>query len=192
MNMSDKIKILVVDHVPDVLLATSRLLKEAGYEVLEASTGKECLGVVRKSRPDLVCSRWCFPIWMAPRYASGLKPIRVCGDLIVVLLFDVRTSSETQVEGLEAGADGYILRPIPDRELLARVQSLVRFKQAEEALRRACDELEERAKERTADLARTNEHLVASEESLEERLRFETLLSEISARFVEVQGGKAS
>lgn len=52
--MSDKIRILVVDHDPDVLLATSRLLKEAGYEVLEASTGKECLGVVRRSRPDLV------------------------------------------------------------------------------------------------------------------------------------------
>jgi formate hydrogenlyase transcriptional activator len=55
---------------------------------------------------------------------------------------------------------------------------------AQEALRRAHDELEERVKERTADLATANEQLVASEKALEERLKFETLLAEISAHFV--------
>ena len=192
MSISDKIRILLVDHDPGVLLPTSRLLEEAGYEVLEASTGKECLEVMRKSRPDLVLLEVVLPDMDGTEVCKRIKADPSLRGPLVVLLSGVRTSSESQAEGLEAGADGYILRPMPDRELLARVQSLVRFKQAEEALRRARDELEERAKERTADLARTNEHLVASKESLEERLRFETLLSEISARFVEVQGGKAS
>jgi len=57
-------------------------------------------------------------------------------------------------------------------------------KRAEEVLRKAHDELEERVKTRAADLSRANEQLAASEASLEERLRFGTLLAEISSRFV--------
>jgi transcriptional regulator with GAF, ATPase, and Fis domain len=63
-------------------------------------------------------------------------------------------------------------------------QDITERKQAQEALQRAHDELEERVKERTADLVTANEQLVASEKALEERLRFETLLAEMSARFV--------
>jgi len=57
-------------------------------------------------------------------------------------------------------------------------------KRTEEALQKAHDELEERVKERTADLATANERLVVSENALEERLKFETLLANMSARFV--------
>jgi formate hydrogenlyase transcriptional activator len=57
-------------------------------------------------------------------------------------------------------------------------------KGAEEALQRAHDELEERVRIRTADLAIANEELVVSEKALEERLQFEQLLSDLSARFV--------
>jgi PAS domain S-box-containing protein len=57
-------------------------------------------------------------------------------------------------------------------------------KRAEEALQRAYDELEERVKERTIDLATANEQLVVSEKALEERLQFERMLSDLSVRFV--------
>jgi formate hydrogenlyase transcriptional activator len=63
-------------------------------------------------------------------------------------------------------------------------QDVTERKRAQEALQRAHDELEERVKERTTDLATANAQLVASEKALEERLKFETLLAEISARFV--------
>ncbi len=61
--MNDKAKILVVDYRRNVFLATSRLLKEADYEVLEASSGKGSLKIIREDHPDLVfCSRRHFPI----------------------------------------------------------------------------------------------------------------------------------
>jgi formate hydrogenlyase transcriptional activator len=63
-------------------------------------------------------------------------------------------------------------------------QEVTERKRAEKALQRSHDELEERVKERTFDLAAANEQLVASERALEERLKFESLLAEISGRFV--------
>ncbi len=69
------------------------------------------------------------------------------------------------------------------------VQDITERKRAQEALQRAHDELEERVKERTADLATTNEQLVASEKALEERLKFERMVSDLSARFVNTNPG---
>jgi len=65
-------------------------------------------------------------------------------------------------------------------------KDITKRKQAEEALQQSYDELEERVKTRTADLAKANEQVVASTEALENRLRFERLLSDLSARFVNI------
>jgi two-component system, LuxR family, sensor kinase FixL len=71
-------------------------------------------------------------------------------------------------------------------QMRAVISDITERRRAEEALQNAHDELEERVKERIADLAKANEQLVASKEGLEERLRFETLLAETSSRFVNV------
>ena len=55
-------------------------------------------------------------------------------DIFVILTSGIRTSSEHQAEGLNMGADGFIVKPVSNKELLARVQSMVRIKKAEEAL----------------------------------------------------------
>jgi DNA-binding response OmpR family regulator len=71
----------------------------------------------------------------------------------VVLLSAIETSADSQIIGLEAGADGYIARPIENRELLARVQALLRIK----APSRRCagaSRVGGSVAERTAELAR--------------------------------------
>ncbi len=56
-------------------------------------------------------------------------------DTFVILVSGVQVSSDAQADGLNVGADGYIIKPIPNKELLARVQAMVRIKRAEDGLR---------------------------------------------------------
>ena len=133
--MKETTKILITDDDPDVLLLTTKLLRRAGYEVLEASTGRECLEVVRAHHPDLVVLDVVLPDATGTELCTQIKADDHLRDIFVILLSGVQTSSEYQADGLNVGADGYIIKPIANKELLARVQAMVRIKRAEDALR---------------------------------------------------------
>ena len=170
-------KILVVDDDPHMLALTSAVLASGGYDVIEASTGKDALETVAKAHPDLVVLDVVLPDMSGFEVCKQIKSDPVLRSTFVALHSGLSTSSEAQTTGLDIGADGYIVKGIPNSELLARVNSLVRIKKAEDALQRANDELDQRVKERTAELAVANE-------ALAERLGFETILAEISGSFV--------
>ena len=135
-------QILVVDDEPDLLDINSTILRSAGYEVLEASTGNDCLRIATEEHPDLILLDVNLPD------ISGIdvcRQIKADPELIgtyVILISGMKASSENQVEGLEEGADGYIVRPISKRELLARVHAMMRIKDSETALRESKEELE--------------------------------------------------
>ena len=144
--MSKRARILVVDDDESLLRATSRLLDRAGHEVMEATTGSDGLRLVREKQPDLVLLDAVLPDM------DGLEVCRQIkadgrGSSLVVLLSTFRISPDDQAGGLEAGADGYIARPISNRELLARVQAMLRLKRAEDELRERTHQLGERVKE---------------------------------------------
>lgn len=175
---------LVVDDNIVVLTATCGLLRAAGYNVLHAGTCSDCLRMLSQERPDVVLLDVVLPDGNGVDLCSQIKHTRGLEKTFVVLLSSREVSSDRQVTGLEAGADGYIARPIENRELVARVQSMVRIQQAEAALRRAHDELEKRVEQRTAELASSNAALV---EEVDERIRAEKMMRSLSLRLVEVQ-----
>ena len=183
---SGQMKILVVDDDPHIFELTSAVLASGGYDVIEASTGKDALEAVARAHPDLVVLDVVLPDMSGFEVCKQIKSDPALRRTFVALHSGISTSSQAQTAGLDIGADGYIVKGIPANELLARVNSLVRIKKAEDALQRAHDELDQRVKERTAELLAANQRLVASEKSLLERLRFERLLSELSARVVYV------
>jgi DNA-binding response OmpR family regulator len=111
------------------------LLRRAGYEVLEASTGEECLDAVRVHHPDLILLDVMLPDMTGVDVCKQVKNNETLKDIYVILASGVRISSENQAEGLDIGADGYIVRPIPNKEFIARVQAGERIKRAEDALR---------------------------------------------------------
>ena len=127
--------ILVVDDNPLVLLGTSRVLRAAGYTVIEASTGEEGLRLVRERRPDLVLMDVCLPGISGLEAVQEIKADPELATIFVVIISASATSSERQAGGLDVGAEGYIVRPIPYQELLARVNAFLRQKKIADALR---------------------------------------------------------
>ena len=133
--MKDRIKILVTDDDPDVLLLTSSVLTRAGYEVLEARAGRECLEMMHTHHPDLVLLDVMLPDMKGSTVCRHIKADPELQGTFVILVSGVQVSSEYQARGLNIGADGYIVKPISNKELVARVQAMERIKKAEDALR---------------------------------------------------------
>ncbi|HEX2964553.1 MAG TPA: response regulator [Syntrophorhabdaceae bacterium] len=133
--MGEQFRVLVTDDNPDILLMSSTLLKRAGYDVLEAETGQQCLETARREHPDLILLDVILPDISGVRVCREIKADKELSDIFVILASGIQISSENQAEGLDIGADGYIIRPISNKEFVARVQAGERIKRAEDALR---------------------------------------------------------
>ncbi len=127
--------ILVVDD--DLLLqrATVRLLNQAGYRTCQASDGLTGLQMVREHKPDLTLLDVQLPDISGIHVCHRIKADPAQSSSFVVLVSGTRTDPQSQVDGLDEGADGYIVRPVTNAELLARVRGILRIKQAEDRLR---------------------------------------------------------
>ena len=142
--MSEATTILVTDDDPRMLALTTEVLREAGYKVLQASSGNECLEAVKARHPAIVLLDVMLPDTTGIELCRQIKADESLQGTFVILLSGVQVSSEHQADGLDAGADGYIAKPVSNKELLARVQSAVRIKQAVDALRKTEKEQQER------------------------------------------------
>jgi two-component system cell cycle response regulator len=134
-------RILIVDdHEDNVELLRARL-EARGYETLSASDGQEALESVRANVPDLMLLDI-----MMPRIDGIEVARRVKGDptlpFIPIIMQTALDSTEQKVEGLDAGADDYITKPINFAELEARVRSLLRIKALQEEVERQKTSLE--------------------------------------------------
>ena len=134
--MNQPAKILVVNAQNSTLRATCRLLESAGYSLLTAPGGAEALRLTGEQKPDLVLLDANLPDISGFDVCKQIKADTRLRGIFVVILSARHTGSSTQSEELETGADGYITRPIPRRELLACVQAMLRVQTAEKALRR--------------------------------------------------------
>jgi len=137
-----KAKILCIDDEPDLLNITEDILRSAGYEVILATTGHECLTLAKKEHPDLILLDVVLPDIDGFDVCKQIKSDRELFGIYIILISGKEISSETQAKGLEAGADGYIARPISGKELLARVQAMIRLRDSEMALRKSKETIE--------------------------------------------------
>lgn len=185
--MSEPVQILLVEDNPVVMLGLSQLLRAAGYAVAEARTGAEGLWLATEGVRDLILLDVVLPDCSGVELCRRIKANPALSGTFVVLLSSVQTASEQQATGLDAGADGYIARPIENRELVARVHSLVRIQQAELALRRAQGELEQRVRERTEELTQANAALQAAAERQRRYAERLKILRSIDQAILEVQ-----
>ena len=144
--MSDATRILVIDDDAKIRTVVRRGLAYEGYRVVEAASGEEGLEKAREHLPDLVVLDIMLPgidgIEVTRRLRSG-------GDEVAILMLTARDEVKDRVEGLENGADDYLVKPFSFEELLARVHALLRRRTAPagEMLRFADFELDVDARE---------------------------------------------
>jgi PAS domain S-box-containing protein len=134
--------ILVVDDDMALRRLTVALLTSAGYAATPAADGAEALRLAAEQQPDLALLDVGLPDINGMEMCRRLKADPATADIFVILFSSTDADAASQVAGLEGGADGYIARPISDRELVARVDALLRIKRAEAALRQANAQLQ--------------------------------------------------
>ena len=126
--------ILVVDDTQASRYATSRVLRGAGFDVLEATSGQEALALAQR-KPDLVVLDVNLPDIDGFEVCRRLRSRPDTARTPVIHLSATFTGSADQVRGFEGGADGYITHPVEPPVLIATVSAFLRTRRAEEALR---------------------------------------------------------
>ena len=115
--------VLIVDDDPKLLKMLGRTLTYEGLHVFSATNGTEALGEVQAHRPDVIVLDWMMP---GMDGLGVLEHLRNAGDQTLVLMLTPRDTVENRVEGLEGGADDYLVKPFTPAELLARIHTLLR------------------------------------------------------------------
>jgi DNA-binding response OmpR family regulator len=118
-----KTKILIVEDDPHILLGLEELLKSEGYETATCSRGDEALDVCAKFQPALMVLDIMLPGLSGYEVCKGLRARQA---LLPVLMLTAKGQEIDKVIGLDLGADDYVTKPFGVRELLARIQALLR------------------------------------------------------------------
>ncbi|MBV9916420.1 MAG: response regulator transcription factor [Solirubrobacterales bacterium] len=116
-------RVLTIEDDDAVRAALRRALLLAGYEVLQAQTGEEGLLRVGREVPDAIVLDLGLPD------IDGIevcKTLRSAGNRTPILMLTARVAVDDRVDGLEAGADDYLVKPYDVRELQARLKAIVR------------------------------------------------------------------
>jgi DNA-binding NtrC family response regulator len=124
-------KILIVDDEPFNVDLLEQQLEEQSYQTCTAANGLEALAALDKEQPDLVLLDWMMP---------GMNGLEVLGRMraeprwqgLPVIMLTARGTTQDKVEGLDAGADDYVTKPIDEAELWARIRAMLRIARLEQ------------------------------------------------------------
>lgn len=117
--------ILLIEDARDLSDVIRRELEQANYKVLQAFDGNSGIQMVQHYNPDFIILDWMLP------GKDGLAVLRALGEdrLTPVLMLTARSDETDRVIGLEMGADDYLTKPFSMRELLARINAMLRRSQ---------------------------------------------------------------
>lgn len=134
-------RILVVDDNPDNLEIISVRLSSRGFHIETATNGQEALDRVHQDAPHLILLDVMMPLLDGYEVSRRIKNDENL-PYIPIILVTARDSTQDKVEGLDAGADDYLTKPINFPELEARVRSMLRIKRLQDELDQKNRELE--------------------------------------------------
>jgi signal transduction histidine kinase/DNA-binding response OmpR family regulator len=136
-----KFKILVADDRPDNVTLLVRYLEYEGYDHVTAQDGEETLIKAQDDTPDLILLDVDMPKKNGFAVLEEIRANENLKHIPIIILTAARLDSADVQEGLNLGADDYITKPFDRRELMARIRTKLRVKEAEDATRRRNKEL---------------------------------------------------
>jgi DNA-binding response OmpR family regulator len=131
-------RVLVVEDDDEIAQTLQRSLRMEGYEVRIASDGVSALDDAHAFLPDLVVLDLGLPRLDGIDVAKTLRE----NDDVPILMLTARDALEARVEGLDAGADDYLVKPFERQELLARLRALLRRRPPRGAAPLVCGDLQ--------------------------------------------------
>lgn len=124
--MTEKDKILVVEDERDTRFILEKLLTKNNFEVLTANNGQEALVALETFEPKVILADWTMPIMDGLELCNQIKNNEKF-KIIYYIILTARTSLRDRVTGLDVGADDFLMKPIENQELIARIKSGIRI-----------------------------------------------------------------
>ncbi|MBI3324313.1 MAG: response regulator [Candidatus Omnitrophica bacterium] len=117
--------VLVADDDPDLRDILRSILEPEGFRVVEAADGQKALDSIRTLNPDLLILDFVMPRLDGPHVCAALRKDLLLRHVPVIMLTG-RGEIQDKVQGIDAGADDYLVKPFEPQELLARVRMILR------------------------------------------------------------------
>ena len=117
--------ILVVEDDIAIREMLRFVLDQNGFEIIEAEDAENAQGLIQSSCPSLILLDWMLPGTSGVEFAHNLKKRKGTRDIPIIMI-TARGEETDKVKGLESGADDYITKPFSTRELVARIQAILR------------------------------------------------------------------
>jgi len=122
--MADKIRIMVVDDEPDIVKIVRISFELANYGVIECNSGEECLEKLKTEKPDIILLDIMMP---------GLSGYETCREIrknsafknTKIVMLTAKGQKGDAEEGLQSGADDYIIKPFDPYELIEQVKEIL-------------------------------------------------------------------
>ena len=131
-----KDKILVVEDEQDTKYILETLLKRSGYEIRTANNGLEALEVLQNFKPHVILADWTMPLMDGVELCDRLRKEEEYKSIYYIIL-TARGTLRDKIEGLDTGADDFLVKPTDNQELLARIRTGIRITKLQEELREA-------------------------------------------------------
>ncbi|MBD3184886.1 response regulator [Candidatus Poribacteria bacterium] len=129
--MNNPPKILIVDDIRMNLLLLSKLIQKAGYQSIQSNNGNDGYNKAVSELPDLILLDIMMPEMDGFEVCRSLKENQVTADIPVIFI-TAKSETVDKVKGLECGAVDYITKPFQPAEVLARIRTQIKLKEANE------------------------------------------------------------
>ncbi len=113
---------LIVEDDPVVVETLTTYLRHAGFETVATADGREAVALAQQPGLALLILDWMIPGMSGPEVCKRVRAV----STVPVLMLTARAAEDDRIRGLETGADDYVSKPFSPREVVARVQALLR------------------------------------------------------------------